>query len=128
MSSERKFLKIISFVCFVAAIVCAVFGVIELVDCASDFDVTSLLAGLLAIVAAVAGVLQTVYGIQGANTPRKAGKAKTWGWITLVVAAVDTVLGFVASSWGVAILALILAVCGLLGGIYAGKVIKQADR
>ncbi len=132
MSSERKTLKIICFIYAVVAVISVVLGVMALTSASAHPQPWGIVCGILQIVAGIVYFAFCAAGIQGANTPHKAGKAKTLAIVSLVaailvgMASVPFNEGAIVSVQSiVGLVALVLAACGI---VYAGKVTEQAER
>ena len=139
MSSDRKTVKILSFISVLAAAICIFAGVALMSSGTSDPSLLGLdnatwhlIIAILFYVSAVLCLGYAVLGIQGANTPRKIAPYRTVSAVLavagvlefVVVYAVDTAL----LSNVTTLVVLVVLMLGIAGFTFSGRVLEATER
>ena len=133
MSSNRKALKIVSFVQVIVAVLSFFMAFIA----SKGMNIADSIAGLegvvyvylINVVYAVAGVctlISAVTGIHGANRPSALGSHKLFSILSVVTGLIAAAVHGLAG--GIAWVVLLAAVAGVVAAVLDGRIRKELDR
>ncbi len=132
MSSNRKWLKICSFVQFVLAIAAFVIAFIAATGVADPGADASLgeivllwLDKVLYVLLGILGIADAVMGIHGANRPSALGSHRLVAILTLLIGIVTCVVS--GAGQGIPVLSAIVAAVALIAAVLDTKVRKELD-
>lgn len=131
MSTERKTVKILSFIVLLFGILALVSGVKAFVTGSTGTSSLKLFEGILDLVFGMINIVIGVLGIRGANIPSKIGPFNVLCLVCAIAVAVCMVLAVVFLGSGalgfIAIIVLYLA-CLVAGNVFGRKVFNATQR